>query len=363
MCLPSEGGALKVGIVGCGAVTEMYYAHALGVLEREGAVQVSALFDPDLDSVMRIWTKFPKASRAQEFEDLLNQHLGLVVVASPPACHAQQVIQALRAGKAVLCEKPLATTLADGRRMVEAANDTGRVLAVGLVRRFFPAARIIKNVLATGMLGSLRAFHCFEGGPFRWPVQHRAYFDRKIAGGGVLQDIGPHILDLLGWWLGPPTTVRYEDDLMGGVEATCRIRLEYDRFTGEIQLSRDWERPNRYMFQGSQAWLGWRPNDSEHIEIGFPGGESAAVASLHDLAVENALPAPGRPVRNFHQSFVEQIRNVVAAVRDNATPVASGVDALESVRLIEYCYGHRNLLPMPWLSDAEYRSARQLSDG
>ena len=356
-----ESRPVTLGIVGCGAVTQLYYANALDVLEREGVAQVLALCDPDVDSARHVGARFPIATRSADFEEFLRQNIELIIVASPPACHAEQVILALRAGKAVLCEKPLATSLADAQAIVETAEQTGSILAVGLVRRFLPAARSIKHVLASGLLGDLRAFHCFEGGSFRWPVRSRTYFDRQITGGGVLQDIGPHVLDLLSWWLGRPTSISYEDDSMGGVEANCLIRLGYDTFAGDVQLTRDWERPNRYIFQGSKAWLSWYPNDADHVEIGFPGNEFALLASFREIAIDPFRT--GRPARNFHQSFVEQIRNVVAAVRGKTATIVSGIDALYSVQFVEYCYRHRKAMVIPWLSEVEHRAAQKLSDG
>ncbi len=353
---------LNVGIVGCGAVTDLYYAPALNVLERARVLKVSALFDPEGKNMRQVGAKIPGAALARTFEELLQMEVALVIVASPPQYHAGQTIQALRAGKAVLCEKPLATTLADGQSMVDTAVDASRLLAVGLIRRYFPAVRAIKTALASGMLGQLRAFRCFEGGPFQWPARSDAYFDNKSAGGGVFLDIGPHILDLLNWWLGVPAEIVYEDDAVGGVEANCRIRLVYDGFCGDVRLSRDWERPNRYLFQGSRGWLGWAVNEADRIEIGFSDSGYAAAARLHEATGENGSVTLGRPAANFHQSFVEQVRSVVAAVHGDNAPIVSGVEALESVQLIEHCYRHRALLPMPWLSEREWLGARQLAD-
>jgi predicted dehydrogenase len=353
---------MTIGLIGCGAVTEQYYARAIDVLEREGVAEVVSLYDPDLESLTRVGTTFKKATRFREFDDFLRHDVELIVVASPPVYHAQHVLLAVGAAKAVLCEKPLATTLADAQRMVEVASQAGCILAVGLVRRFFPAAQLIKHILATEFLGALRTFHCFEGGLFRWPVRSRAYFDRAVAGGGVLQDIGSHVLDLLCWWLGSPGAVYYEDDSMGGVEANCRIQLEYGKFSGEVRLSRDWERPNRYLFQGSKAWLAWYPNDANHLEIGFSGTEFAAAASLREIAAQDFAVTTGRPALNFEQSFVAQLRNVIAAARGKEATIVTAIDALHSVRLVEHCYNHRRLMPMRWLSEVEHRSAQQMAN-
>jgi predicted dehydrogenase len=347
---------LNIGVIGCGAVTDQYYLPALKVLEQEGLARPSALFDPDAEGLSRAGLAFPRAKRATSLEAFLQCPAELVIVASPPTFHAKQTIAALQSGRAVLCEKPMAITAADCEAMVKAAQEAGQLLCVGLMRRAFPATQTIRNILQGGMLGPLRLFRCFEGGPFRWPVRSASYFDKRTSGGGVLIDIGPHVLDLLGWWLGPPKEISYQDDAMGGVEASCRIHLAYDGFAGEVRLSRDWHRPNRYHFEGMRGWLGWTVNDADQIEWGFPETSYAAAAQLRDVGSIDGLPGQGRAAPNFLQSFLAHLRGVVAAARGEIAPMVSGAEALESMRLIEHCYRIRTLLPMPWLHEQARRA-------
>src|SRR5258708_1746324 len=117
-----------IGIAGCGAVTELYYAPALQLLEGEGVCRVTSLFDPEAASAARIVRQFPQASRASSYGELLHSGIDLVIIASPPRVHAEQAIAALSSGLAVLCEKPIATNLADGEAIVEAAHASGRIL-------------------------------------------------------------------------------------------------------------------------------------------------------------------------------------------------------------------------------------------
>ena len=351
---------LAVGILGCGAVAAGYYAPALGRLEQEGLVRVAALWDPAADALAQIARKFPRAERAPGINDLLRHGLELVVVASPPRFHREQVTDALNAGAAVLCEKPLATTVADAEAMVRAAGEAGRPLAVGLMRRFFPAVRTLKAMLEARMIGEVRRFHCFEGGTFRWPVRSSSYFERETSGGGVLMDLGPHLLDLLLWWLGTPSQVAYADDAMGGVEANCRLQLSYDGFAGEVRLSRDWHRPNRYVFEGTAGVLAWTVPEADRLELVWH--ESGHVA---ELILREAMPGdpsePGRPAANFEQSFVEQIRQVIAAARGEPSLMVDGAEALESLRLIQRCYGQRRLLRSDWMGEREIRAAQELA--
>src|SRR3546814_11375224 len=86
-----------------------------------------------------------------------------------------------------------------GQQMLRAAETFVRPLQIGMVRRFLPAARMIRDMLENHALGTLKHIEIFEGGPFDWPISSPRYF--SPGNGGVLEDIGTHSLDLLRWWM------------------------------------------------------------------------------------------------------------------------------------------------------------------
>src|SRR5690242_11656729 len=102
---------VMVALVGCGAVASCYYAPALAALEGEGVVRVAALLDPDPRAIDELRRAFPAARAVDDVAGLGHERVELAIVASPPRLHAQQTIAALQAGVAVLCEKPMATTV------------------------------------------------------------------------------------------------------------------------------------------------------------------------------------------------------------------------------------------------------------
>ena len=353
----------EVALVGCGAVAELYYTPALQELERTGHLHVRALFDPSPDRVAALKKTFPSAAPVGNLAELSRLGVDFAIIASPPRYHAEQTIQALTSGLSVLCEKPMAATVAEGEAMIEAAAAARQVLAVGLFRRFFPATQAIRELLSRNILGEVTSFSCSEGGIFDWPVQSASYFQKGAARGGVLLDIGVHVLDLLTWWFGEPIEVRYEDDAMGGIEANCRIRLRFAQgFAGEVRLSRDWPLSNRHVIQCTKGWVSWNANEAEGIQIGFYDADFALGSQLYENKLTNVLPTLGQPAFNFQQSFVSQLRNVIAAVRGTEPLVVSGEQGLQSLKLIEYCYRHRTLMPMPWLSEQEYTRAQQIGN-
>jgi myo-inositol 2-dehydrogenase / D-chiro-inositol 1-dehydrogenase len=335
----------RVAVSGCGAVTQLYYAPALRTLEREGLVRVVAAHDPDAAARRRFCDAFPAVRAAHHVDGLLGTSPDLVIVASPPQHHAEQAIAVLAAGIDVHCEKPLAPTRADGDRMVAAAEAAGRTLTVGMVRRQLPATIVIRELLASGAIGPLEAVECFEGGPFAWPIRSAGYF--RTENGGVLQDIGTHCLDLLLWWLGPPSTVEYEDDSLGGVEANCRIGLTFGEVPATIRLSRDWPQENRYLITGRDGRLSWTVNDGDRLLHEVTRAGVVADQHLRPAASPSHSPSRGR-FGSFHRAFVDQLVAVVAPC-DGGPIAVSGAEALATTALVERCAAVRRPMPMPWL--------------
>lgn len=125
-----------------------------------------------------------------------------VVVSTPPQFHEETVIAALRAGKHVICEKPLSNTLEACKRMVEVSKETGMTLATGFNHRYFPVIQYVKRALASGAIGKLDHIRAFAGhnglSQFRSPWE----YDKSVIGGGAMMDVGIHMLDLTAYLLG-----------------------------------------------------------------------------------------------------------------------------------------------------------------
>jgi predicted dehydrogenase len=346
---------LSVALVGCGAVSSLYYAPALQALEKLGQLQVSALFDPNVANATFIHKSFPGAKRIQNFDELSRLDLDLAIVASPPQFHAPQTVQLLRSGVNVMCEKPMALTVAEGEAMVTGASESQRLLAVGLVRRFMPAAQTIHDIVSHKSLGEVKSFYFSEGRVFRWPVQSASYFKEN----GVLRDIGVHVLDLLIHWFGEPEELIYEDDAMGGVELNCRIRLKFaEGIHGEVRLSRDLEFPNSCLVHCSNGQVNWQIDETDKVQIYFKDSSYVLDGQLRQLK-DNNIFMSGPIAAQFDQCFLDQLKNVIAAIRGTEPLAVSGRSGLLSLKAINHCYSNRKLMDMPWLAEQAILLATQ----
>jgi predicted dehydrogenase len=347
---------LRVVIAGCGAVTRLYYVPSLQRLTACGTVRVVGVFDPDDTAMRTICSALPDAAPSATADELFNLGAELAILASPPRYHAQQAICAISKGLHVFCEKPIATSVEDADRMIAAADSARRHLTINLVRRQMPAVKAFGELLGNGAIGRLRSIECFEGGPFAWPISSARYYEMAESGGGVLQDIGTHCLDLLTWWFGPPLSVTYEDDRMGGVEANCRAELRFPPCTARVQLSRDWARPNIYRFEGDAGQLTWSVNETDLLELGLRTGLNATL-KLYTQRQDTA----GRVELTFEDCFTLQIAAMAGAIRDRKPLPVAARAGRNVLALVERCYRERQQLVLPWLNPAEQAKAAQLA--
>jgi predicted dehydrogenase len=170
----------RLGFLGVGWIGR----NRLEAIERAGVAEVAGICDPAVPD-------------SQDLDDL---ELDGIVIATPSALHAAQAIAAFERGLAVFCQKPLARTAAEARRVVSAARAADRLLGVDLSYRHVRAFRAARDLVRSGALGEVVAaelvFHNAYGPDKAWCR------DPELAGGGCLIDLGIHLVDLALWTLG-----------------------------------------------------------------------------------------------------------------------------------------------------------------
>jgi len=182
---------LKVGILSFAHMHAYSYASCLQQLE---GVQIAGIADQDEQRGEEAARRFD----TRYFSDpstLLKEDIQAVVVCSENAHHKQMAVEAAEAGKHILCEKPIATTLEDGQAIVAACQKNGVKLQMAFPCRFHPAVAKAKQMLEQKAIGQVLAINCTNRGrmPGGW------FVDRKLAGGGAVMDHTVHVVDLLRW--------------------------------------------------------------------------------------------------------------------------------------------------------------------
>lgn len=183
---------LRIGVIGLGRMGGNHY----GAWTRTDGVDVVAIAEPD-EARFREVVGSAEVARHDRWQDLIARgDLDAVSIVLPSSMHGEVAVAALDAGLHALVEKPIATTVTDAVAIAEAAERAGKILTVGHVERFNPAARKLRDLLASGALGRVFRIHATRVGPS----------PGRIMDAGVSLDLATHDLDLMEWLTGREIT-------------------------------------------------------------------------------------------------------------------------------------------------------------
>ncbi|MBQ4074581.1 MAG: Gfo/Idh/MocA family oxidoreductase [Clostridia bacterium] len=199
---------IRIGIAGCGKIAQVRH---LPEYQARPDVQICGLFDLNQDRAAALADQYGATAYATYEEMLADPGIDAVSICSANIAHADMTVAALRAGKHVLCEKPMATTLADCERMVEAARESQKTLMIDQNQRLAAAHIKARALIEKGAIGRILSFQTSfrHGGPETWSVDPGAgtwFFDKNRAAMGAMADLGIHKTDLIQYLTGQTVT-------------------------------------------------------------------------------------------------------------------------------------------------------------
>jgi predicted dehydrogenase/nucleoside-diphosphate-sugar epimerase len=349
---------VRVAVVGCGAVTQHFH---LPVLAGHESVAITALVDPDRARTTRLAALYKVPFVFASADSIDPGVADAALVATPAFLHASTSIDLMKRGLHVLVEKPMALTLADGAQMVSVAKEHRVVLTVGLFRRLLPAIRLFRAALDAGHIGEPLKVTAECGDAYTWQLTTLAGMRRQEAGGGMLVDMGSHVLDLLLYIMNAtPRLVEYSDNASTGVETDCIVKLLLNRrgraIPTHVELSRTRTLDNAIRVDGSHGSLEWKVGERLRLLV-------HADAVFVDTMAAAARPATiearwsDEPEQPGYEGFRAQIDDWVQAIAGDGPPQLSGESALPNVELIEQCYEQRTPLAEPWFTERLTRTS------
>ena len=195
---------IKIGILGCGKIAQVRHIPEYAA---NPDCQLVGFYNPTKSRAEDMAAKYGGLAYDTAEELLANPEIDAVSVCAANYAHAALSIQALNAGKHVLCEKPMATTLADCEAMVECAKKNGKFLMIGHNQRLAKAHMEAKRLIDEGLIGDIITFRTSfgHGGPETWaikPGKDTWFFDKSKAAMGVMADLGVHKTDLIQYLTG-----------------------------------------------------------------------------------------------------------------------------------------------------------------
>lgn len=324
---------VRIGVLGTGIIIRKFH---LPVLLDNSRAKVVAAGNLRAASLQSLAEDFGISKTYSDF-DLMAQdpEIDAVVIGLPNYLHASITLQMLQAGKHVLCEKPMAMTVAEARAMIDAAKATGKKLMIGHMWRFDREIRWLREVMDAGILGSVvkvkaQAVWTGDGPPLdSWFVRP------KFAGGGALADMGIHVIDLVSFLFHDSVHPRQVFATAGThfrqieVEDTANLQIEYEN--------------------GVTAFIeaGWYHNFSDGPEgavqvFGTEGYARTFPTELH-CRVGGAWGQyrPIMPPRRQQcdlPMYAFQMDHFLDCVLNDRDPVPAGQHGLQSMLILEAAY-------------------------
>ncbi|TWD96541.1 putative dehydrogenase [Neobacillus bataviensis] len=184
---------MKIGMISFAHMHAFSYAkHLLEFPE----VEIAAIWDEDRELGTEMAKNFT-CLYISDLDQLLDSDIDAVVVCSENGKHKDHVIAAARAGKHILCEKPIATEVEDAKAMIDACEEFGVILQVAYPVRFAPAIQRVREYIRSGTIGEVVAINGTNHGqmPGGW------FIEKELSGGGAATDHIVHVMDLIRWIL------------------------------------------------------------------------------------------------------------------------------------------------------------------
>lgn len=329
---------IKVAIIGTGAIANNHIEAYQRFQER---CRIVALADIYPEKAAEKANKFGlEAAIFADYQEMLeSESFDLVSICVPPFGHAAAAVDALNAGRHVLLEKPMATSLDECDQMLAAAEKNNRLLSIVAQNRFTTAMRKLKQILDAGVIGEIihgQVDSFWWRGDNYYDLWWRGTWEKE--GGGCTMNHAVHHIDLFQWMMGMPeevqavttnlahrnsevedfstTVLRYADGRLGQVTASLVHH-------GEEQ---------QIVFQGERAMvkIPWKVRASRQMENGFPESNPELEAEIN-AQFENLPPVD-------YTGHTGQIDNVMGAIEGEQTLLIDGGEGRKTLELVMAIY-------------------------
>ncbi|MEM2617826.1 MAG: Gfo/Idh/MocA family oxidoreductase [Thermofilaceae archaeon] len=324
---------LRFAILSFAHIHAWSYARVLKSLEE---AELVAIYDDDPERLKRAAEAYGVRDLYSDYQQLLKRSdIDAVIIASENAKHAELAVASAEAGKHIIVEKPLATTLEDAERMIKAAEKAGVKLQQAFVMRYHDATVAVKRMLDEGALGRILAITTTNHGKFPglW------FDDPRLAGGGAVMDHTVHTADLMRWYTGDEA-----DEVFAVIGKNIRPQLRSEdcalislKFRGGVLGSIDcsWSR--------HEGWPIWGD-----VYLAIYGTEGFIAVDAFRPCIN--LVIDGRPLVWHYfgpDADYNMVKDFIYAVLEDRPPRASGYDGYKALEVALAAYeSHRRGAPV-----------------
>lgn len=327
---------VRVAVIGCGKIAQTRH---IPEYQSNPAVQLAGFYDLNTERAKELAEAYGGKAYSSVEELLEEKTIDAVSVCTANHTHAEITIKALKAGKHVLCEKPMAVTLEECEAMVQTAKENDRYLMIGQNQRLAKAHVKAKELISRGEIGKVVTFKTTfgHGGPETWsidPGKNSWFFDKKKAAMGAMADLGIHKTDLIQFLLGErvaQTTARMaaldKRDSEGSLievddNAICIYQME-SGILGTMTASWTYygEEDNSTVLYGTEGIMKLYDDPNYSIVVVKKNGERI----LYDI---------DQIQTNDNQTKSGVIDAFVEAVAEDKKPLIDGEDVLAAMKAV-----------------------------
>jgi predicted dehydrogenase len=347
--------SIRLGIIGGGTIGEVHAKAAV-----EAGQTVARIADVDLGKAQLLAAQYDDCGDGCQATDqsqdvFADTSIDAVVVCVPNRWHKDLAIEAMRAGKDVLLEKPMGLNAGECAQINAVAIETGRILQVGMVYRYSAVGQAAKAVVASGDLGNI--YHAKAHLLRRRGVPGLGgwFTTKEMSGGGPLIDLGVHIIDITSWLMGFPASRRVSGQVYSHFGKRMKDYVYEDMWAGPPKFDGvcDVEDSAHAMiqFEGGcslDLQVSWAinmptPNMASAETIGLFGDRGGLTFKLGGEHVDVATESHGRSVDTRillteTDQFIEQARAFAQCVESRQTPTATGEQGLFVQSIIDAIY-------------------------
>jgi len=327
--LAREERSVNVGIIGAGAIAQRGHIPEFSSI---AGVRVCALADLDQAKAKSVAEKAKIPHFFTDYREMLAlEELDAIAICAPNSLHAEMTKASCEAGKHVLCEKPMATSVQDAKSMVDAAEGNGVVLMIEHLRRFIPHNEVLKEMLSSGLAGDIISIRTTLGhsGADSWSPMGSWFFDKALSGGGVLIDLGIHAADLLNWFSEGMEVV----EVIGKTSSITKKWSVEDYAVGTLVFS------SGAIASMEVSWC-TKPSVGSTVVVGTEGTILANCPGLPQLIFRSAGSHKGDFIPDVprESKYGSSFRHFIDCTRTEKTPLTAGEVGLQALEVVAALY-------------------------
>lgn len=328
---------VRIGIIGCGFIANY---HAIGYRPHREA-KIVAVADQREEAAKDFASRYGIDDWYTDYRKLLERaDIDAVSVCTPHVSHAEITIAAAKAGKHVLCEKPMAMTIEEADQMIEACNKAGVVLQIGYISRSIPAFSNAKQLIDDGAIGKVTLIHTVRWGALPWSEW---YYDPK--GGGIFTDRFCYGADFARWYAGAEIDTisiagevlyhyqhrtKFGHDFIDNLKAIARMKngvLVSMDDTYSVNVGGYYE---RLEIAGTEGIIIADPSSSGTVFLNSANGSKVS-SPFEGLVYGKNWSHPGDVYREAQE---RQEKHFLKCILDGVEPICTGVDGRAAVEAV-----------------------------